>query len=535
VRSSRLIGFCRGRFGCWRCCTSLLYPPLRHQRTIQEQLADSWKTGAVTTPHTSEHELNVPDRFEGLREAGTEKLKTIVVPVYTALRDIDARFVDMRAARRGAFLIFHGETGAGKSTFLETVRLFRTNVFTHAVAAAEEVGAALQALPKAADARIVVLEGREALRDVSTAKIEASLHSINSFLRSESGRNTLVVWPTNRDDLTNMLVELAKTLGGESLLGVDEPFIRFPGPPKEEFVAIAERTITALNEGASLAALGISGKRAKELVERAPTIGNYLALIRKDLIANTDRVRGLLPIEQFRMWTLVIAGNEPEGDVAALTRGGYAYADIDRLITSTGANIVADLKRYPDQLGILGTVLDARVVYIDMLTALAVAREFGDPTLHQMMKAKKMSTSSDNKARDRLSGSELGLLLAGTNLGTRRVGGRAKGNTRAAFINLAEIARSNDGSLNAAFGHGLKAIGLIADYKTEQGLGTQLRFVSDLYCELHDGTPIRLEVMWRTKAGRADIANYVLTKLGNYGKAIGLLGQFHQPPLDYAE
>jgi DNA (cytosine-5)-methyltransferase 1 len=29
--------------------------------------------------------------------------------------------------------------------------------------------------------------------------------------------------------------------------------------------------------------------------------------------------------------------------------------------------------------------------------------------------------------------------------------------------------------------------------------------------------------MWRSKTGRADIANYVLAKLGNYGRAIGLL------------
>jgi hypothetical protein len=30
-------------------------------------------------------------------------------------------------------------------------------------------------------------------------------------------------------------------------------------------------------------------------------------------------------------------------------------------------------------------------------------------------------------------------------------------------------------------------------------------------------------VMWRKSTGRAEIANYVLTKLYNYGRAIGLL------------
>jgi hypothetical protein len=45
---------------------------------------------------------------------------------------------------------------------------------------------------------------------------------------------------------------------------------------------------------------------------------------------------------------------------------------------------------------------------------------------------------------------------------------------------------------------------------------------SDLYV-LRGDERIRLESMWRSKAGRADIANYVLTKLGLYSKAIGLL------------
>jgi hypothetical protein len=31
-------------------------------------------------------------------------------------------------------------------------------------------------------------------------------------------------------------------------------------------------------------------------------------------------------------------------------------------------------------------------------------------------------------------------------------------------------------------------------------------------------------MMWRKQTGRAEIANYTLTKLNNYGKAIGLLG-----------
>ena len=106
-------------------------------------------------------------------------------------------------------------------------------------------------------------------------------------------------------------------------------------------MSIAEKTVAALNEGASLVALGISEPRAAELVEEAATIGKYLALIRRELLANGAKVQRLLPQEQASLYTLVVAPNV-EGDVAALTRGGYAYADIDRLMTSTGANVVEE-------------------------------------------------------------------------------------------------------------------------------------------------------------------------------------------------
>jgi DNA (cytosine-5)-methyltransferase 1 len=151
-----------------------------------------------------------------------------------------------------------------------------------------------------------------------------------------------------------------------------------------------------------------------------------------------------------------------------------------------------------------------------------MAREFGGTRLHELMREAGMSTTADPKARDRLAASELGLILAGDSLGTRKRGSKAGGGTEAAFGSLAQIARTNDAAINDAIGKGLVALSLIDEYELEKDLGTSLSFTSDLYCR--KGTdPIRVEVMWRSTTSRAEIANYVLTKLGNYGRAIGLL------------
>lgn len=470
-------------------------------------------------------ELYVPDRFESLREAGSGSLRTIIAPVEESLRAIDARFVEIRAARRGALMVLHGTSGAGKSTFLDTVGLFRQGVVTESIGAGEDVrGALAQAGPTAAP-RIIVLEGREALRDVPAAALEDSMHSVNSFLRSPDGRDTLVVWPTNTGELRNALVELGERLGAEALFGTGSRFELFTGPPKEEYVQIATRTVAALNEGASLTALGVSEDDAHAMAEQADTIGRYLAEIRAALIRNGAHVAELLAAEQSRLWTVVVSGPDAEGDVAALTRGGFATTDIDRLMTATGANIVQELKEHPEHLGILGTVLDSRILYIDMVTALAVARDFGDEQLHGLMRAEDMTVAGDGTGEQRLLTSELGVLLAGESLGTRKRGPKPGPNTQRAFESLTKIASQNDVACNRAFGEGLVRLGLVESFQTERDIeiGSGLTRRSDLYLEQGSSGPIRIELMWRARGGRATIANYVLTKLGSYGKAIGLL------------
>jgi DNA (cytosine-5)-methyltransferase 1 len=146
--------------------------------------------------------LKVPDRFEGLSDAGSGALRLIITPVRETLEVIDKRFEDLRAAGRGGLMILRGDTGAGKSTFLNTVGLFRHDVVTERITGDEDVPGVLAETEPTSVPRIIVLEGREALGEVSRASLEAAMHGINSFVRSNAGRDTLVVWPTNTDDLT---------------------------------------------------------------------------------------------------------------------------------------------------------------------------------------------------------------------------------------------------------------------------------------------------------------------------------------------
>jgi hypothetical protein len=68
----------------------------------------------------------------------------------------------------------------------------------------------------------------------------------------------------------------------------------------------------------------------------------------------------------------------------------------------------------------------------------------------------------------------------------------------------------------------LVGAGLAEDYETEKSLGTDLTCLSDIFVTI-GGEPVRLEFMWRKTTSRAEIASYVLGKLGNYERAVGLL------------
>ncbi|AFZ24754.1 hypothetical protein Cylst_2547 [Cylindrospermum stagnale PCC 7417] len=222
------------------------------------------------------------------------------------------------------------------------------------------------------------------------------------------------------------------------------------------------------------------------------------------------------------MWVIVITGNDREESVTSLTRGRSSTADIERLIVATEANIVKELKAYPDKIGILATALDARIIHLPILTVLAIAREYADEKLQDKMKDLGMSLKKDTTANERLIKSELAKAFKSEPIGLGVPGNKPGETTKESFEKLLTITQSDDQLVNETIGRALVACNLVSSYKAEVDFGKGLTRRTDLFCETKVGQ-VRLELMWRKNTGRAEIANYVLTKLYNYGKAIEFL------------
>lgn len=241
------------------------------------------------------------------------------------------------------------------------------------------------------------------------------------------------------------------------------------------------------------------------------------------MLKNQALVEELLDKERCRLWIVIAAGNDPEGDVSGLTRGASSAADIERLIGATNANIVQDIKQFPDNMGILSTVLDAKILHLPSVVALSVSRDFADKKLSELMTTRGLSTNKLQDALERLARTDIARAFSATTMSTRVRGRKPGSNTESAFQKLADIATEADQPLNAAIGRALLAAGYTSGFDTEQDLGTGLTRYTDVVCTSDALDRVRLEVMWRSKTTRAEIANYALTKLFNYGRAIGFL------------
>jgi hypothetical protein len=157
----------------------------------------------------------------------------------------------------------------------------------------------------------------------------------------------------------------------------------------------------------------------------------------------------ILQLGGARLYVSTVFSARSSGEELALTRGYLEVAiggagSPAQMRSATGTPMrqlrlsERELKKFPEQLGILEAVLDAKILYPDRVTILSVARQYGDDKLHDLMKEAGMLTNSDPEAPTRLRGSELGLIIeAGAPSSARRVRSEPQRAPRDALPDLA--------------------------------------------------------------------------------------------------
>ena len=231
-----------------------------------------------------------------------------------------------------------------------------------------------------------------------------------------------------------------------------------------------------MNQSASLADLGLTEDQIHSCAGRSTLVGDFLSNLHEEIEELQGEVAQLIDQERCRLWIIVASGNEPDGEVDGLTRGASSSIDTEKLMASTQANVVSELKQHAQKVGIVGTVLDAKIFHLPILTTNSIVRAFATPRLQGRMKAQRFSLFPADRgdALRRLKKSGVGTLLAGGNLSVKTRGKKPGTESKTSFFKLANIASDHDRELNACIGEALKAARLIDDFSLEQDFGKGL-------------------------------------------------------------
>lgn len=472
--------------------------------------------------------LQVPDRFESIRGKDKSVLGMFISPIQESLSVLQTLFENAAVSRRGQLLVLESRPGVGKTTFLNTANLFIGDLLISSIPSsvhAEQVLSEVRTKSQNGK-QLIVLEGRESIDHVSDQDLGQLLHQLNQRLRHADCTNIVVAWPCNSSALANRIVGTAEEVGGTALIDAEIGRHQFSGPERKDFRHIVSSTIGTLNDGADLVDLGIDEFSFVEMLNKCKSIGDLFTRISRDVAKKRSGLVALKNVERHRVWVVVAAGSQPEKEVGGLTRGGNGSCDIQRLCNSTQANIVAEVKQFPDKLGLLCGYFDARITFLPVVTLLATVRSFADAAFKQKLSSAgiRVDIADPADAISRLKESQLATLLRGEQIGLLTSGQPVGTDSKKAFENLSLLASQNDRPLNKAIAEGLKAAALIDEYELEQDFGSGLTRRTDIVIQ-YKKEKTRLEMMWRKNTSKADMANYTLTKLYHYGRAIGYLSR----------
>ncbi|MCX4239495.1 hypothetical protein [Paraliomyxa miuraensis] len=415
----------------------------------------------------------------------------------------------MRQADISRFEVFFGDSGSGKTTFLETLPMFFEGLESHAIPKTDELAVAVDEIrafvEQAGDKRILLyLEKRDNPLE-SDKEILTFFERLRDFFRDAPAR-VWVVWPISLRDEAERVHKLAVRIGAESLVGDAVAHYTFSGPPQGEFYSIADSTSAVFNDGKGLADYGIDEELGGGVLVHAPTLGKYFTkLIGLSNSINSVVSDVLSERARPRIWIVVAADDAVEvaSTVSALSFGTSRLLDVARFTARAegvfDSQYMKDWEPLAAYVPFLFRALDVRVIEMSPELALSIARAFGSSEVKGVLR---QTSTSRADAVERLKGSLLGHLIRGLEPPPSRQPRRTKTETRQEFLRLQSLAqKKRDGQIHEAIGEAVRDLvssvaGAEVEVETKDAGTGELR--PDIRIRHPDGDPICLEFTWRT-------------------------------------
>lgn len=481
--------------------------------------------------------VSIPASYEVLREAvGADRIGQVLIECANDLNDFKRYVAEVKTARQGKLLFLKGESGQGKTSFVESTAVFLADVVGGVITAPPEyelpltdlMGWLTQELRRARRAsrdRLIVvnLDGRE-IPVPDEAATQAAMGNLNSLLRSTP--DVLMVWPVNQRDFAEQAIERLKAAGGESAL-LSTSIHVLKGLLKTQFFDVLRLVLDATNTRLEDAA--ISEDEARSLVDASQRIGEYLRQVQQLVVSRYDlgEIGAALP----RLTVTFTSNDDTYSACRLLRRGTRFMVDADKLLQYSRANVADDWRRRGRRnprtaLPFVCALFEVQLLNLSS-SAVVNACAFGpDEELRRLVRASYPAPVSSNAANS-MRNSALARALQGQD----DVGAAAANPSdaiRNAYSAIQRVTNRKHRQINEAILQvvqaqlGIPLPGL--DFEHEVFDASDLELRADAWCEPGD-RPLALEFTHRRdgEATVAVMASYMLGKIQDYARDYGLI------------
>ncbi len=433
----------------------------------------------------------LPTRWEYLQpkiEHSNIPLTTIINPIDQAMEVIRAIIESLRTTGGCQVFVIRADTGSGKTTFLNTLPHYMHDVdfaiqtIDIQELGQEEFGPVLRSIQVSQEKiNLVILEGREAPKDISDRYVQVVLANINRFARNKRVP-LLIVIPTVDEQVARNWCDQALKIGDlipEQQLHEGSRWYNFPGVPKEQYIEIASKTVRALNPPYDIVQFGISSDEMSTWVDTSSTIGRFIEVLANKISARRRAASRLVPkIRREHVWVVYCTPDLRHYDHTYLVIDGLVQDNKMRLSptklvpSNADTSFFKSWRQSPQWARLVATInfLDVRLMNFPIISAVTAALVYGDEQLLQSFKKAHLRDYRDaipaamqvgiseetwgqqlaarklqpQNARDSLARSNLFLLLRGMPAEEQKGGNLESVNVLAQYLHLRDHASESD-------------------------------------------------------------------------------------------
>ena len=481
-------------------------------------------------------QLILPDRYERLCEhLGDDVANLLVQPSRANVATLQTLANEIQTRREGILVPLSGQTGIGKTTFAMNAAQWVPGAFTRSLqyvgdldfdSLSQSVKEFSKSFP--ADNKKIIpinIDHRE-----NNPPSDAELASIKRFLRTNAaGSPVIIFWPETDEHIAKNLSERYIGIAGEA--SVDLP-VTCEGPNRETWQEIARHTLFLSNNVTNLEDLGVNP------FDYSPaefhTLGGFLRRLSRDFNRQIQEMK--LALEQPVSVVIVFASESTEPGVLTQITSSAKYGLLDghALISVTPQSVIG--KWWDQRRGLLTRVivqLSASALCLPPTAAASCIRNFSDAMpLFDAAGYKRYGPARG--VRDLLR-CDLGKFITDVPMSRFETRGTPGDEAAAAFQLLAEdgFNLGKDKKLNQLMAKGVTL--LLEETQIPYSRITseeKLPFcplIPDNAAYLNDRVQC-IEYTWRkgeflSSGNRSAVAQYILTKLQNYARELGWVGE----------